>query len=85
MSKVLKYWNGPGHGIYRKAHINVAAYSQRQAAELVAKACETNISLGDIKIYYSPCWGNSMDGITPEGPSVYVEESFSRKPIKKII
>lgn len=85
MNKILKYWNGRGHGIYSKSHINVAAYSQQQAAELVGKACRVNISIGEISIYYSPCWGNSMNDITPEGPAVYVEAKTSRTPVKRVI
>jgi hypothetical protein len=84
MGKILKYWNGRGHGIYRKAHINVAAFSQKQAAELVGMACKTHISIGEIREYYSQCWGDSMDGISTSIPGVFVEEKRGQ-PVRKVL
>lgn len=84
MAKQLKLWNGRGHGKYNKRHINVAAYSQKQAAELVAQACATYISIGEIREFYSQCWGNSMKGITPTIPCVYVEASPLSTPERVI-
>ncbi len=78
MAKTLKIWNGRGHGNkYGRGHIYVAAYSQKQAAELVSKACFGDeygdvVNVNEIRNYYSNCWGNSMDGITPTEPCVYV-------------
>jgi hypothetical protein len=78
MAKQLKIWNGRGHGkTYGKGHIYVAAYSRKQAAELVSRACygndyPNNISISEIKVYYSAdCWGNPMNGIIPTEPCVY--------------
>jgi hypothetical protein len=89
MGKKLKFWNGRGHGKYNKGHIYVAAYSQKQASELVSIACYDcggSLSLNEIREYYSDCWGNSMDGITPTEPGVWVtEKQFSKEtPIKVV-
>jgi hypothetical protein len=91
MAKKLKLWNGRGHGKYTRGHISVAAYSQKQAAELISIACygpeyPNNIRVNEIREYYSDCWGNVMSNIEPTEPCVYIkEEAFSDKPYIKII
>jgi len=86
MAKTLKIWNGRGHGKYDRGHFYVAAYSNKQATELIGNASECHISGNEIKKYYSiDCWGNAMDGIIPTEPCVYiVEDEYSpdRKPIR---
>ena len=84
MAKQLKLWNGRGH-------IYVAAYTQKQAAELVSRASYGDehpnlISTNEIKDYYSfGSWGNSMNGIIPTEPCVYVEpKRFGGNVIKVI-
>lgn len=90
MARELKIWNGRGHGEYSRGHIFVAAYSQKQAAELVSAACydgrKDNIRVSEIREYYSAgLWGNQMKGVTPTEPCVYAtEQSFHDKP-KRII
>ena len=82
-SRTLKVWNGRGHGKYNRKHINVAAYSKKQAAEIIGIACQTNVSVTEITIYYSACWGNSMKDITPTEPCVYIEEKYGKeKPVR---
>lgn len=86
MSKKLKIWNGRSHGKYNKGHIYVAAYSQKQAAELISKSCNTFITANEIREYYSPCWGNSMNGIEPTEPCVYIQERvFQKEPPIRIL
>lgn len=84
MAKKLKMWNGRGLGRLNNYHISVAAYSQKQAAELVSEASGIRAGISEIRDYYSPCWGNSMDGITPEIPCVWIEVKHSGQP-KRII
>ena len=72
--KKLKFWNGRGHGKYVRGHMNIAAYSQKHAAELLSKVIGGTIGIYEIKEYYSNCWGNSMKDITPTAPGVWVEE-----------
>ena len=79
--KVLKVWNGRGHRKYDKAHIYVAAYSQKQAIELVNEACNCWIGLSEIRNYYSPVWGDNMEGIEPTEPCLYIQE-HNKKPIR---
>jgi hypothetical protein len=72
--KVLKVWNGRGHGLkYQNGHFNVAAYTKKQACELIGQAAGLNraADLTEINDYYSPCWGNDMAGITPTEPCIY--------------
>lgn len=83
--KPLKIWNGRGHRRFDRGTIYVAAYSMKQAAELVGRACETYISANEIKVYYSPCWGNAMNGIIPTEPCVYATKIFGdEKPLRII-
>jgi hypothetical protein len=93
MAKQLKIWNGRGHGRkYSRGHVYVAAYTQKQAAELVSKACFGEeypdlVSVNEIRTYYSSgSWGNPMNGIEPTEPCVYIQEtSFSNeKPVRII-
>lgn len=85
MARKIKIWNGRGHGKFQKGHIYVAAYSQKQAAELVSKACFGNdhpniVSSNEIREYYSDCWGNSMDGIEATEPCVYATKKYGDNP-----
>jgi hypothetical protein len=92
MAKKLKIWNGRGHGRkYGRGHIYVAAYSQKQAAELVSKACygeehSDNVSVNEIRVYYSAgSWGNTMNGITPTEPCVYATEQHFGGEVQRVI
>lgn len=88
MARTLKKWNGRCRlsGNSKQGSANIAAYSQKQAAELLAKASGcTNGSLTEIIKYFSPCWGNSMNGIEPTEPCLYYEERFNNVPPKRIL
>ena len=93
MAKQLKIWNGRAHGSkYKRGHVYVAAYSLKQAAELVSKACfgeehPNLVSVTEIRTYYnSGAWGTPMNGIEPTEPCVYIEEvPYSKeKPVRII-
>jgi hypothetical protein len=77
--KKLKYWNGRG---VRNGHFYIAAYSQKQAAELLGKVFGFSRGmLPEIRNYFSPCWGNQMKDIKPEVPSIYYSSSsYDDKP-----
>lgn len=84
--KTLKKWNGRGHGKYDNKHINVCAYSRAEAARLVATACGVYYQLDhELKVYYAQCWGNSMDGIEPTEPAVYVEGLYKDAPPERVL
>lgn len=85
MAKQLKKWNGRGHFQYQNCSLFVAAYTQKQCAELVSLACSSKmgnkkdlISTNEIRDYYSfGVWGICMDHINIEDikyPSVWVQE-----------
>jgi hypothetical protein len=67
--KKLKTWNG---GIYpwRGQHGYVCAYSRADAIRLMnevnIKRRLPPITDSEMKSGWSACWGNAMDGITPE-------------------
>lgn len=85
MAKQLKIWNGR---FDQRGHCYVAAYSRKQAAELLCKAKgykAEGLLLGrmirEIQVYFSAgAWGNSMDGIEPVEPCVYVSKKWNDKP-----
>lgn len=79
MAKTLKKWNGRGHGKYNRQHIYIAAYTQKQAAEILSTITHGNGMLSEIRNYYSQCWGIAMDGIEPTEPCLYVMPEFSNK------
>lgn len=85
MAKELKKWNGRGHGSqYGRGSLYVAAYTQKQAIELLNTACDSFITVNEIRKYYSQCWGNPMEGIDPTEPGVWWRERYG-KPVIKIL
>lgn len=80
----LKKFNGRGHGDYKKGHIYVAAYSQKQAADLIGKATGVkNVSVSEISDYYSKgSWGSRMNGIEPTEPCLYASKHYSDQPVR---
>jgi len=79
MAKTLKLWNGrqSEFSLKRGSSIYIAAFTQKQASELLKKAfglpedC-TRYNGAEIRNYFNEsCWGNSMDHITPTEPCVY--------------
>lgn len=89
--KKLKLWNGHiNGGKYDRHSIYIAAYSIKQAAELSSLASTEGRTSGhikpyDISTYFSfDAWGNSMDGIVPTEPCVYMCKSYQDKPFKVI-
>ena len=76
--KTLKVWNGKGFGKYDQYFIYVAAYTKKQALELINKACFNRLDMVSYKYftdYYANCWGNAMNGIIPTEPCLYVEKN----------
>ena len=73
--KKLKVWNGGRIyvGKYKNCHVNVAAYSQQGAVDLINEHVpNASITVGELKKYYADVWGNDMAGITPTEPCLYV-------------
>jgi hypothetical protein len=75
----LKLWNGRGQGKFQNEHFNVAANTQKEALDLIAKASGSFVSANEVSKYYSPMWGNSMKGVVPDKPGVWVEYRMSGK------
>lgn len=79
-NKVLQIWNGRAQGV-KRGTFYVAAYTQKEAAELIAKAGGQigRASVNEIREYYSKgLWGTPMDGITPTEPCVYWQEMYEK-------
>ena len=94
MSKELKIWNGRGWNMRRPVdgkgveHVYVAAYSRADAVRLINQAAGYSaVNDAEIKNYFSDgCWGNPMDGITPErGVWVTRRESRRREKPERLI
>lgn len=81
MAKVLKKWNGRAQD-FNNGHANVAAYTQKQAAELLSKAYRGNTTVNEVRNYFFQCWGNNMDGIEPTEPCVYHQKTYNDKPVR---
>lgn len=76
--KKLKLWNGAGvicrnHKDPRwkdldpfKTHASIAAHSRADLRRLIAEYCGNFPQMEYLKNYYSECWGDDMEGITPQ-------------------
>jgi hypothetical protein len=68
--KPLKLFNGRWHsGTHGAGHAYVAAYSKDDAVRVITEALgyEPRGMMSELNTYWShDCWGNTMDGITPE-------------------
>ena len=69
----LKLWNGRPYSVLRKCevgrdswHVYIAAYSAEDARRLCGELGLTTPSTSELRDYFGKCWGNAMDGITPE-------------------
>lgn len=69
----------------RCEHAYVCAYSRAHAVRLINQASSRNaVSDNEIKNYWSKCWGNPMNGITPEIGVWTTQEHCGDKP-KRIL
>lgn len=66
MAKKLKLYNGRGEK--KNEHLYIAAYSRADAARMLVEVYGRGINYWqrEIKIYFSECWGNLMDGVEPK-------------------
>lgn len=80
----LKLLNGSHYmGGALRARLYVAANSRADAARMVASCFEsvpTQVER-EMKTYWAPCWGSSMDGITPER-GVWLQLSHHARPLR---
>ena len=86
MAKTLKIWNGRGHGKYTNSHFYVAAYTNKEACDLIGKASgyDYPVGLRELTVYYSKnCWGTNMNGISPTEPCVYVK--IGNEPVTRLV
>jgi len=84
MPKKLKVWNGRLVYFKKWKHGYVCAHSQKHAVELLQQTGYKCMSMSEIRNYWSDCWGNSMDGITPEVGVWVVTDSPNEKPTRLI-
>lgn len=98
--KTLKLWNGRGFDC-RHTHLYVAAYSVADAVRVANEAFRklngyedrpdmSRVTAHEVRVYWSEgCWGNAMDGITPERGVWQTNNEFGRtaeerKPVRLI-
>lgn len=70
----LKFWNGRTD--MRGFHGYIAAHSQRDAVAIGQEALGNNFSIGELRNYWSPGWGNMMQTIHPTKPGVWIVEEY---------
>jgi hypothetical protein len=88
LKKKLKLFNGRGHGKHTGSSFFVAAYSIKQAAELVSLAAHGHTDMAsvyEINAYYSNSgWGNVIKETgEPLGPCLYVKDHV--KPARRLL
>ena len=96
MARKLKVWNGRGYCANASdrderwksckrndpLHINICAHSREDARKVIEEYCGKLPSVAELRDYFSPCWGNSMNGITPER-GLWIEFEMN-KPVKVV-
>ena len=94
--KTLKIWNGSSLA-WSEGHMYVAAYSLADAVRMVNAAYrkvmgyeehpEINpVGMSYARKMWSPnCWGNAMEGITPERGVWFKKRGFSNEKPERII
>lgn len=81
--KKIKLFNGRW-ATYMGDHGYVGAYSQKHAIELCIQAGYTNMSLCELRTYWSKgCWGRDMDGIEHQ-VGVWIKKTFN-SPVERLI
>jgi len=75
MAKKLKLFNGRGQE--QGEHLNIAAHSRADACRMLVKLYPYTAEghwTREMKDYFSPCWGISMDGIEPRR-GIWIEKN----------
>jgi hypothetical protein len=84
-NKSLRKWRGRAWGRFLRGRFYIAAYSKKQAAELIGRAADIRGAfLNEINNYYAEDWDKDMSGIEPVAPCVYYRKDYS-KPYKQIL
>jgi len=68
-------------------HLYIAAYSVSDAVRLITEfcGCEGRGVKAEITNYFSPdCWGNAMEGITPER-GLWIKFGHTGTPVTRLI
>ena len=83
--KVLKFWNGRPYVIdIKKGNLNIAAYSKADAIRMLQELYP-RLTVGqaypELTNYFSGCWGNDMDKVTPTRGVWLVTDEWSQNPV----
>jgi hypothetical protein len=86
MARELKLWNGRHPN--GRGSVYAAGYTKKQVIEMLELAYPTGGNINswnrELDIYWSKCWGNSMDGITPEVGVWEQGEKFG-SPVMRVV
>jgi hypothetical protein len=64
-------------------HCYVCATSEKQIVEMFLKIGIHGVTLNEIRVYWSKgCWGNPMDGVTPEIGIWASHDIYDEKPTR---
>lgn len=90
----LKFWNGRGYCCKRAddprweklrhnaaPHAYVAAYSRADAARVIAGYTGRTPPDSELREYWSPAWGNAMQGIKPVR-GLWLQFDHTKKPVR---
>lgn len=96
-ARQLKLWNGRAYCCYKQsdprwegndpgrgAIISAAAYSRADLRRLIAEYCGDMPSDGELRTYFSECWGTDMAGITPERGIWLINDRAKAAPVRLI-
>jgi len=82
-AKKIKIWNGRGYR--NREHLYIGAYSKADACKMLNElylVSSKSYWNREITIYFSEgCWGNTMDGITPERGIWLLQNEYSKDEI----
>jgi hypothetical protein len=83
--RALKKFNGRAQG-NKRGTVALAAYSKKQAKELLEKAFNTfGISQNEIRDYFSECWGTDAASIPePTEPCLYYQEHYGQPYVRLV-
>jgi hypothetical protein len=88
-NKALKLWNGRGQHLWtadgwkHTGHVYIAAYNQSDAVRMMKQAGFLGFTAHELRVYFSDgCWGNAMNGITPERGIWVGDRELTGNPVR---
>jgi len=75
------YWDGKQWEAVE--HVYIGAKSKADAVRVMREHGFKQFMISELNTYFSPCWGNSMEGVTPaRGVWVRRFKLYTERPVK---